>query len=44
VVPDASWTKQQIVAWLKDHGVKTDQNHTKAELLDVVNDVLNPGT
>lgn len=43
-VPDASWTKAEIRAWLASAGVVIDDKAastlSKAELLDLVADVL----
>ncbi len=38
--PDASWTKEQIVAWLVLHLLSPAANATKDELLAMVQDVL----
>lgn len=39
-VPDSSWTKAEIVAWLNAHGDPAQDSLTKAELLEHVRDIV----
>jgi hypothetical protein len=41
-VPDAGWTKKDISAWLKAQGVDFGGYATKAKLLGLVEETLNP--
>lgn len=41
-VPDAGWTKKDISAWLKAQGVEFGGYATKAKLLGLVEETLNP--
>ena len=41
-VPDAGWTKKDISAWLKAQGVEFSGYATKAKLLGLVEETLNP--
>ena len=41
-IPDEGWTRANIVGWLKDAGVQTRAGLTKAQLLERVNEHLNP--
>ena len=41
-VPDAGWTKKDISAWLKAKGVEFGGYATKAKLLGLVEETLNP--
>lgn len=39
-VPDESWTKTEIVAWLDQHGDPASGSLTKSELLEHVANIL----
>jgi len=41
-IPDAGWTKKDISAWLKAQGVEFGGYATKAKLLGLVEETLNP--
>ena len=41
-IPDAGWTRANIVGWLKEAGVHTRAGLTKAQLLKRVDEHLNP--
>jgi len=41
-IPDAGWTKKDISAWLKAKGAEFGGYATKAKLLGLVEDTLNP--
>ncbi len=43
-LPDAGWTKKDISAWLKAKGVQFGGYATKAKLLTLVEETLNPPT
>jgi hypothetical protein len=41
-LPDEGWTRKDITAWLKDNGATVGKYATKATLLGMVENVLNP--
>lgn len=43
-IPDATWTKADLIAWCDEHGIEVPPYWTKREILDLIEEELNEHT